>query len=65
MLDLDFDTAFSSQGLTIALADSAGPSTNYAPNSGPLKWHYNLDSVTGGLQSNQTLIPEFIMPHTI
>tara|TARA_Y100000022_G_scaffold29566_1_gene22978 strand:- start:2636 stop:9103 length:6468 start_codon:yes stop_codon:yes gene_type:complete len=57
MLDLDFDTVFASQGLTIALAGSAGPSTNYAPNSGPLKWHYNLDSVTGGLQSNQTLIP--------
>ena len=57
MLNIDFNTLFDNQGLSIALAGDAGSSTNYAPNTGPLTWHFNVDSVTSGLQSNQTLIP--------
>ena len=71
MMKLDFDTAFSAQGLSIALAGDAGPSTSYEPNSGPLKWHFNVDAVSAGWQSNQTLIPgiynatySFVLPNT-
>ena len=71
MLNLDFNTVFAGEGLSIALAGDAGISSNYAPNTGPLQWHFNVDAVSAGWQSNQTLIPgiynatySFVLPNT-
>jgi len=71
MLSLDFNTVFAGEGLSIALAGDAGISSNYAPNTGPLQWHFNVDAVSAGWQSNQTLIPgiynatySFVLPNT-